>query len=41
MKNIDILNLANTGVLAITANDLDAAQSYKVLNFKNSVSKED
>ena len=39
MKNIDILNLANTGVLAITANDLDAAQAYKVLKFKKAVRK--
>ena len=39
MKNIDILNLANTGVLTITANDLDAAQAYKVLKFKKAVRK--
>lgn len=39
MKNIDIINLANTGVLAITANDLDAAQAYKVLKFKKAVRK--
>jgi len=39
MKNIDILNLANTGILSITANDLDAAQAYKVLKFKKAVKK--
>ena len=37
MKNYDILNLANAGVLAITANDLDAAHAYKVLKFKKAV----
>lgn len=39
MKNIDILNLANTGILSITANDLDSAQAYKVLKFKKAVRK--
>lgn len=39
MKNIEILNLANAGVLAITANDLDAAHAYKVLKFKKAVKK--
>ena len=39
MKNIDILNLANAGVLAITANNLDAAHAYKVLKFKKAVKK--
>ena len=39
MKNIDILNLANAGVLEITTNDLDAAQAYKVLKFKKAVRK--
>lgn len=34
MKNIDIINLANAGVLNITAHDLDVAQSYKVFKFK-------
>ena len=39
MKTIDILNLANAGILSITANDLDAAQAYKVLKFKKAVRK--
>lgn len=39
MKHIDILNLTNAGVLAITANDLDAAHAYKVLKFKKAVKK--
>jgi len=39
MKHIDILNLANAGVLAITANNLDAAHAYKVLKFKKAVKK--
>ena len=39
MKTIDILTLANAGILAITANDLDAAQAYKVLKFKKAVKK--
>lgn len=39
MKNIDILNLANAGVLAISANDLDAAQAYKVMKFKRAIRK--
>lgn len=34
MKNIDIINIANAGVLNITAHDLDVAQSYKVFKFK-------
>lgn len=39
MKNIDIINLVNGGALAITANDLDAAQAYKVLKFKKALRK--
>lgn len=39
MKNIDILNLANAGVLAISANDLDAAHAYKVMKFKRAIRK--
>lgn len=39
MKTIDILNLTNAGILAITANDLDAAHAYKVLKFKKAVKK--
>lgn len=39
MKTIDILNLANAGILSITANDLDAAHAYKVLKFKKAVKK--
>lgn len=39
MKTIDILNLTNAGILSITANDLDAAQAYKVLKFKKAVKK--
>lgn len=39
MKNIDILNLQHFGVLAITANDLDAAHAYKVIGFKRAVKK--
>lgn len=39
MKNIDIFNLANAGVLAISANDLDAAHAYKVMKFKRAVRK--
>lgn len=39
MKNIDILNLANAGVLEITTNDLDAAHAYKVIKFKAGVKK--
>ena len=39
MKNIDIINLANGGILAITANDLDAAHAYKVIKFKKAVKK--
>ena len=39
MKHIDILNLTNAGVLAITANDLDAAHAYKVLKFKKAIKK--
>ena len=39
MKTIDILNLANAGILSITANDLDAAHAYKVLKFKKVVKK--
>ena len=39
MKNYDILNLVNGGILAITANDLDAAHAYKVLKFKKAVRK--
>lgn len=39
MKTIDILNLTDAGILAITANDLDAAHAYKVLKFKKAVKK--
>lgn len=39
MKTIDILNLANAGILSISANDLDAAHAYKVLKFKKAVKK--
>lgn len=39
MKTIDILNLANAGILSITANDLDAAHAYKVLKFKKAIKK--
>ena len=39
MKNIDLLNLANAGILGIIANDLDASQAYKVLKFKRAVRK--
>ena len=39
MKNIDILNLANTGVFLISANTLDAAHAYKVIKFKGAVRK--
>lgn len=39
MKNYDILNLQHLGVLAITANDLDAAHAYKVIGFKRAVKK--
>ena len=39
MKNIDIFNLANAGILAISANDLDAAHAYKVMKFKMAVRK--
>ena len=41
MKNINIINLLNNNILAITANDLDAAQAYKVLKFKRAVKKAD
>lgn len=34
MKKGDIFNLVNNGILSITANDLDAAQAYKVVKFK-------
>lgn len=37
MKTIEIINLANSGILSITANDLDAAHAYKVLKFKKAV----
>ena len=39
MKNIDIFNLANAGVLAISANDLDSAHAYKVMKFKRAIRK--
>lgn len=39
MKTIDIITLANAGILAITANDLDAAHAYKVLKFKKAIKK--
>ena len=39
MKNIDLLNLVNAGILGITANDLDASQAYKVLKFKRAVKR--
>ena len=39
MKNYDILNLVNGGIFAVTANDLDASQAYKVLKFKKAVKK--
>lgn len=39
MKTIDIITLANAGILSITANDLDAAHAYKVLKFKKAVKK--
>lgn len=39
MRNNDIFNLATNGVLQISANDLDAAQAYKVLKFKRAVKK--
>lgn len=39
MKNIDILNLANTGIFLISANTLDAAHAYKVIKFKGAVRK--
>ena len=34
MKTIDILNLANAGILSITANDLDAAHAYNAIRAK-------
>lgn len=37
MKNYEALNLISTGVLMITANDLDAANAYKVLKFKRAL----
>lgn len=37
MKKGDIFNLANNGVLNITANELDAAHAYKVVKFKRAV----
>ena len=37
MKNIDIIALANCGVLSITAHDIPAAHAYKVLKFKRAV----
>ena len=37
MKKGDIFNLANNGVLNITANELDAAHAYKVVKFKRDV----
>ncbi len=39
MKNKDISNLVQTGLLGISANDLDTANAYKVMKFKRSVKK--
>jgi len=39
MKNIDILNLVNGGILSVTALDLGAEHAYKVLKFKKAVRK--
>ena len=39
MKNYDIINLVNCGVLVITANDIEASHAYKVLKFKKAVRK--
>jgi hypothetical protein len=37
MKNIEIINLANSGVFSISANTLDAPHAYKVIKFKSAV----
>lgn len=37
MKKLEILSLRNAGILAISANNLDAAHAYKVLKFKRAV----
>ena len=37
MKNIDILNLVNSGILYISANELDSTQAYKVIKFKKEI----
>lgn len=39
MKNFEIFNLVNSEVLAITANELDAAHAYKVVKFKRAIRK--
>lgn len=39
MKNFEIFNLVNREVLAITANELDAAHAYKVVKFKRAIRK--
>ena len=39
MKNIDIINLAGSGIFSISANTLDAAHAYKVIKFKSAVRK--
>ncbi len=39
MKNYNIINLVGAGALSVTANDLDAAQAYKVIKFKKAVKK--
>lgn len=37
MKNIEIINLASSGVFSVSANTLDASQAYKVIKFKSAV----
>lgn len=39
MKNGEIFNLVNNGVLNITANELDATHAYKVVKFKRTMKK--
>lgn len=40
MKKLDVLNMKSTGMLAITANDLDTAHAYKVFTFKKALKAE-
>jgi hypothetical protein len=39
MKNIEIFNLAGSGIFSVSANTLDAAHAYKVIKFKSAVRK--